>query len=204
MMKMDVMEITTGDEESSYSPSLKRFAYITLFFLAIGASVGLGYNLFSSTTSTALTGVESDGVLIQIDDDLYSKLLPNELFEDRLYSNGDFQNLLGIKPPFWGENETCNDIGENCKKLWGPCYANVNPHWTNVTKYHSLATKVEQNSDDLAGYCRPGFLIIGQGKCGTSSLYHYLIGHPRVLPAIEKQIQYFKVRKCTNKSFRVS
>ncbi|KAL7463830.1 hypothetical protein ACHAXS_004180 [Conticribra weissflogii] len=45
---------------------------------------------------------------------------------------------------------------------------------------------------ELSGLCRPGFLIIGQGKCGTSSLYHYLIGHPRVLPASEKQIDYFK------------
>ncbi len=44
----------------------------------------------------------------------------------------------------------------------------------------------------MGGWCRPGFLIIGAGKCGTSSLYHYLIGHPRVLPAIEKQIHYFK------------
>jgi len=40
--------------------------------------------------------------------------------------------------------------------------------------------------------CRPGFIIIGAGKCGTSSLYHYLVGHPRVLPAKEKQIHYFK------------
>merc|ERR1719203_1628053 len=43
----------------------------------------------------------------------------------------------------------------------------------------------------LGGLCRPGFLIIGQGKCGTSSLYHYLAGHPRVLPAKKKQIHYF-------------
>ena len=42
------------------------------------------------------------------------------------------------------------------------------------------------------GYCRPGFLIIGAGKCGTSSLYHYLVGHPRVIPALEKQLHYFK------------
>ena len=46
----------------------------------------------------------------------------------------------------------------------------------------------------LQGLCRPGFLIIGQGKCGTSSLYHYLTGHPRILPASEKQIDYFKYR----------
>jgi hypothetical protein len=47
----------------------------------------------------------------------------------------------------------------------------------------------------LGGLCRPSFLIIGQGKCGTSSLYHYLIGHPRILPAKEKQIDYFNYHK---------
>ena len=49
--------------------------------------------------------------------------------------------------------------------------------------------------ESLEGLCRPGFLIIGQGKCGTSSLYHYLTGHPRILPAIEKQIHYFIYHK---------
>jgi len=44
----------------------------------------------------------------------------------------------------------------------------------------------------LSGLCRPGFIIIGVGKCGTSSLYQYLTGHPRVLPAIQKQVHYFK------------
>jgi hypothetical protein len=48
---------------------------------------------------------------------------------------------------------------------------------------------------EVTGWCRPGFLIIGAGKCGTSSLYHYLIGHPRVLPAVEKQIHYFKYKE---------
>ena len=72
--------------------------------------------------------------------------------------------------------------------------------------------------NDWAGHFRPGFSIIGEGKCGSSvrsvlcfasaftpvfvvapnatlqSLYHYLTEHPRVLPASEKQIHYFKVR----------
>jgi hypothetical protein len=47
-------------------------------------------------------------------------------------------------------------------------------------------------SPNLANFCRPGFLIIGGGKCGTSSLYHYLVGHPRVLAASQKQVHYFK------------
>lgn len=39
--------------------------------------------------------------------------------------------------------------------------------------------------------CRPSFLIIGIGKCGTSSLYYYLTAHPQVVPARRKQLQFF-------------
>lgn len=42
-----------------------------------------------------------------------------------------------------------------------------------------------------AGQCRPSFLIIGVGKCGTSSLYYYLTDHPKVKGASQKQIQWF-------------
>ncbi len=55
--------------------------------------------------------------------------------------------------------------------------------------YRHSYSKTEE--DYLGGLCRPGFLIIGQGKCGTSSLYQYLTGHERVLPAVQKQIHYF-------------
>jgi tetratricopeptide (TPR) repeat protein len=37
----------------------------------------------------------------------------------------------------------------------------------------------------------PNFLIIGIGKGGTSSLYHYIIQNPRILPAIKKEIHFF-------------
>lgn len=37
----------------------------------------------------------------------------------------------------------------------------------------------------------PDFLIIGQPKCGTSSLYSYLTKHPQILPAIEKEINFW-------------
>jgi len=37
----------------------------------------------------------------------------------------------------------------------------------------------------------PNFLIIGQAKCGTSSLYKYLTQHPQILPAIEKEIRFW-------------
>ena len=54
-----------------------------------------------------------------------------------------------------------------------------------------LRSYVKVKEEYLGGLCRPGFLIIGQGKCGTSSLYKYLTGHDRVLPAVQKQIHYF-------------
>ena len=54
-----------------------------------------------------------------------------------------------------------------------------------------LSRRGVRNPSDLSNLCRPGFIIIGAGKCGTSSLYHYLVGHPRVLPAVQKQIHYW-------------
>ncbi|KAJ8601246.1 hypothetical protein CTAYLR_003253 [Chrysophaeum taylorii] len=45
--------------------------------------------------------------------------------------------------------------------------------------------------DDDHGRCKPSFLIIGVGKCGTSSLYYYLTDHPSVKAAAQKQIQWF-------------
>ena len=54
-----------------------------------------------------------------------------------------------------------------------------------------LRSYLKVKEEYLGGLCRPGFLIIGQGKCGTSSLYKYLTGHDRVLPAVQKQIHYF-------------
>jgi len=38
---------------------------------------------------------------------------------------------------------------------------------------------------------KPSFMIIGERKCGTSSLYRYLIEHPEVLPAKVKEPAFF-------------
>ena len=40
-------------------------------------------------------------------------------------------------------------------------------------------------------YLRPSFFIIGERKCGTSSLYRYLIDHPNVLPCALKEPNFF-------------
>ncbi|QGQ44715.1 sulfotransferase domain-containing protein [Metabacillus sediminilitoris] len=37
----------------------------------------------------------------------------------------------------------------------------------------------------------PDFLIIGAQKCGTTSLYNYLIKHPEILEASRKEIHFF-------------
>ncbi|HET7475016.1 MAG TPA: sulfotransferase [Dermatophilaceae bacterium] len=39
----------------------------------------------------------------------------------------------------------------------------------------------------------PDFLVIGGMRCGTTSLFAYLAGHPSVVPAIGKELQYFTV-----------
>ena len=41
----------------------------------------------------------------------------------------------------------------------------------------------------------PNFLIIGFAKCGTTSLYDYMIKHPRILEAGRKEINFFNNEK---------
>lgn len=41
----------------------------------------------------------------------------------------------------------------------------------------------------------PDFVIIGGQKCGTTSLYNYLIEHPNVLPARNKETGFFHTRR---------
>ena len=40
-------------------------------------------------------------------------------------------------------------------------------------------------------FIEPGFLIIGGQKCGTTSLYNYLIQHPSLIAASKKEIHFF-------------
>jgi hypothetical protein len=39
----------------------------------------------------------------------------------------------------------------------------------------------------------PDFIIIGAAKCGTTSLYDYLIQHPDIYPALRKETKFFDV-----------
>lgn len=40
----------------------------------------------------------------------------------------------------------------------------------------------------------PDYLIIGTQRGGTTSLYHYLTSHPRVLPATGKELHFFDIQ----------
>jgi hypothetical protein len=40
-------------------------------------------------------------------------------------------------------------------------------------------------------HLRPSFFIIGANKCGTSSLYRYLLANPQVLPCAKKEPNFF-------------
>ncbi len=44
---------------------------------------------------------------------------------------------------------------------------------------------------DKQQYLPPRYLIIGERKCATSSLYRYLLAHPQVLPCKLKEPQFF-------------
>ncbi|MGM0884265.1 MAG: sulfotransferase domain-containing protein [Bacillota bacterium] len=39
----------------------------------------------------------------------------------------------------------------------------------------------------------PDFLIIGAQKCGTTSLYNYLIQHPQIISALNKEVHFFDI-----------
>jgi hypothetical protein len=42
--------------------------------------------------------------------------------------------------------------------------------------------------------CKASFIIIGAMKGGTTSLYHYLVQHPCIASARNKELHYFDLR----------
>ncbi len=44
---------------------------------------------------------------------------------------------------------------------------------------------------DFGQQLQPKFIIPGFSKCGTTSVYSYLINHPQVLPAVAKELHFF-------------
>jgi len=57
-----------------------------------------------------------------------------------------------------------------------------------IAKTHPRVSLSQQPKLPLSA---PNFLIIGQAKCGTTSLYTYMTQHPQILPAIRKEINFW-------------
>lgn len=109
-------------------------------------------------------------------------------------------DILGSPKPAVHDSVSTNHYREDFLKFtsWtssNVSNANVLDHSSteNVSPLREECKKVFQNDTNFGGMCRPGFLIIGGGKCGTSSLYQYLTSHPRVLAAHKKQVGFHKV-----------
>lgn len=57
----------------------------------------------------------------------------------------------------------------------------------------TLPIKIERSARILTASWRlmPDFLVLGGQKCGTTSLYQYLIMHPFIISAMKKQMHFF-------------
>jgi len=60
-----------------------------------------------------------------------------------------------------------------------------------LQKTKSLRPDFFQNHWESASVKRPNFLILGTQKGGTTSLYEYLCHHPRVIPNLHKEVDFF-------------
>lgn len=137
-----------------------------------------------------------------------SPYFPTALLEKGKYRAEEFKKPNGVTIPYWQE-VTSLELKINKRAGTphvGPCYLpKSEPDWNALTgddkhdnaerkmiTFTNEAEVISKNDNDLGGLCRPGFIIIGAGKCGTSSLYHYLAGHPRVLAAKNKQVDYYR------------
>lgn len=101
------------------------------------------------------------------------------LVDQGVYESTSFENEAGVIPPFWDENSTsiCKPDDTTTVEV-GPCFgSHQTVNWEkqislkSKPEYTPLMTGTKENikhKDDWANHCRPGFLIIGAGKCGTS------------------------------------
>ena len=67
---------------------------------------------------------------------------------------------------------------------------------TNLEKYPSLYAGRLNKKNLFRSFTAnsrilPSFIIIGEAKCGTTSLYNYMIQHPNIKSALTKEINYF-------------
>jgi hypothetical protein len=68
-------------------------------------------------------------------------------------------------------------------------YAQV-PWWTPRTR--GLVRAGRRLTADLRRW--PDFIVIGAQRAGTTSLYDWLVEHPRIAPALVKEVHYFDTR----------
>ncbi len=64
-------------------------------------------------------------------------------------------------------------------------------HQPAVVKKAVASARARARSIGGAPRMLPSFLILGGQRCGTTSLYRYLCGHPDVSSALVKEVQYF-------------
>ena len=72
---------------------------------------------------------------------------------------------------------------KNRIKRWLENYPNV---YVGRLSKKNLFRSLTSNSRIL-----PDFIIIGESKCGTTSLYNYMSQHPAIKPALTKEINFF-------------
>ncbi len=61
----------------------------------------------------------------------------------------------------------------------------------NAKQVAALYPEFAEKNWDLEKPTGPNFIVIGGMKCGTTSLYNYLIEHPQVLPSVKKELHFF-------------
>lgn len=106
------------------------------------------------------------------------------LEEKGVYRESDFKydKETEVAPYWWSDSTTRSSTipRGTTSPEWGPCFApRKQVDWdlaiassqNSTTPQYETQIGVPVNSmrdEDLAGFCRPGFIIIGAGKCGTS------------------------------------
>lgn len=70
------------------------------------------------------------------------------------------------------------------------------PHYRTATYQKTIKfyPHLKDTYHDPSSIAKPDFLIIGTPKGGTTSLYHYLIEHPQVIPCLKKEIHFWPWR----------
>ena len=168
---------------------------VSLLLALVGTLALFWWRNRSSDNDTAIFG--ADSVLTALPffhkprDSRSREEVLHLLQEKGIYDASDFKNEFDVVVPYWWDKFDSSNSTNSPKHhtripratttpQWGPCFA---PHeevdWdkTIAENEQSSAPEYEKtivarvntlNEEDLAGFCRPGFIIIGAGKCGTS------------------------------------